>query len=198
MMRSPASTIRCRSLFKTGRSSPKCGASTAAWANSNTICRPRSRTRKPSNNQMPPDCVVKYSAIDMVGPPGAAAGMWHMLHIPAAAPGGPTISMAEYFTTQSGGIWLLLCFLVRLRGLQMVFEFAQAAVDAPHFGDDLPVLNKLRNRIVDAGERIIDLHHHAEGEQADKQAGTEHQKRHHPHVDQIEVLPHIEQRIVPV
>src|SRR4029450_3350107 len=109
-----------------------------------------------------------------------------------------TISMAEYCTTQSGGIWLLLCFLGRLRGLQMVFEFAQAAVDAPHFGDDLPVLNKLRHRIVDAGERIIDLHHHAEGEQADKQAGTEHQKRYHPHVDQIEMLPHIEQRIVPV
>jgi hypothetical protein len=76
--------------------------------------------------------------------------------------------MAEYFTTQSGGIWLFLCFLWRLQVLQMVFEFAQAAVDAPHFGDDLPVLNKLRHRIVDAGERIIDLHHHAEGEQADK------------------------------
>jgi hypothetical protein len=36
--------------------------------------------------------------------------------------------MAEYFTTQSGGSWLFLFFLWRLRVLQMVFEFAQAAV----------------------------------------------------------------------
>src|SRR4029450_129097 len=84
------------------------------------------------------------------------------------------------------------------RGRQLLLEFTQTPIDTSDFSDDLPVLNELRHRIVDPGEGVIHLHHHAEGDQTHKESRSEHDTRHHPYVNQIEMLPEIEQRIVEI
>ena len=77
----------------------------------------------------------------------------------------------------------------------MLLEFTQTPVDAPYFGNNLPVLNELRNGIVYPREGVRDLHHDAESDHAEKQAGTEDQKRNYPYIIQIGMFPEIKDGI---